>query len=227
MTSAYDAAHDVVVVYGGRTGGPGQPGTFMYDTWTWDGRLWVQAATTGPVMIAPTAAYDPAAKQVIMFGSTAGGEAQTWAWNGLGWQQLRPAASPSGRFAVSMTFDVATQQLLLFGGDQTLGPVGETWTWNGSTWQQRTPTSSPSPRFNAPMASYEPGKSVVLIGGVDRSQAYTDTWRWDGVTWTQLHPSHTPSLSVGATAVDAGSQVQLVGSVGEVWVWDGSDWTKQ
>jgi len=135
MTSAYDADRDVVVVYGGRSGGPGQPGRFLYDTWTWDGRTWFQASNAGPVLIAPAAAYDPNAKQVIMFGSTAGGEAQTWAWDGLSWQRLIPLASPSGRLAAGLTFDVATRQLLLFGGDQTLAPVGETWTWDGSTWR--------------------------------------------------------------------------------------------
>jgi hypothetical protein len=225
MTSAYDAAHDVVVLYGGRTGGPGQPGRFLYDTWTWNGQTWTQALSAGPIMVAPTAAYDPIAKRVIMFGSTAAGVAQTWAWGGQSWQLLVPPASPSGRIAASMTFDVATNQLLLFGGDQTLHPVSETWTWDGSTWHQRTPASSPQARFSAAIASYEPGSSVVLFGGADRNQVYGDTWRWDGSTWSPLHPSHAPPSMFGGTAFDTGSQVELIAGNGELWTWDGTDWS--
>jgi hypothetical protein len=221
---AYDEARDVVVLYGGQTGGPGQPATFVYDTWIWDGTTWKQASTTGPRLVAPAAAYYPTSKQVVIFGSTSDGYAQTWAWDGVSWRQLQPAASPNGRLAPSLTFDVVTKRLLLFGGDQTLQTVGETWTWDGSTWQDMKPTSSPTPRFAAAMASYRSGNSVVLNGGLSRSKLYYDTWTWNGHTWTQQQPLHVPS-SGGTIAVDTGSETLLIGGNGTVWSWSGSDWT--
>src|SRR5205814_5848776 len=139
-----DASRDVVLLYGGRSGGPGQPANFLYDTWTWDGQSWRQVSS-GPVLIAPASAYDPTSRRIILFGSTADGFAQTWAWDGVTWQRLQPVTSPSARLAPSLTFDITTNRLLLFGGDQTLQPVGETWTWDGSNLQDMKPASSPTP----------------------------------------------------------------------------------
>jgi hypothetical protein len=228
MTAAYDEERNVVVLYGGRIGAPGQSGSFLYDTWIWDGSTWVQPKiSSGPVLFVPTAAYDPISKQVILFGQSAqGGEAQTWGWDGKSWQLLRPTLSPSGRYGVSMAFDSATNRLLLFGGDQNLGAIGETWAWDGSTWEQLAPAKSPSPRYLAAMGSTGPTPGLVLFGGADRNQVYGDTWKWDGNTWTQLAPSHTPHISLFPTAFDTGSQLELIASNGEVWAWDGTDWSK-
>src|SRR6266849_9590880 len=80
MAIAFDVTRGVVILYGGRAGGPGQTGSFLHDTWTWDGQNWTQVTTPGPSIINPVAAFDPIADQVIMFGPTHQGEAQTWAW---------------------------------------------------------------------------------------------------------------------------------------------------
>jgi hypothetical protein len=223
-TVAYDAARDIVVLYGGRGGAPGLPAQFLYDTWVWDSKAWHLASVIGPRLIAPAAAYDPNAREVIMFGSTAGGIAETWAWDGLTWRQLHPAASPDARLAASLTLDVTSNHLLLFGGDQTLQPVSETWAWDGSNWQNINPPASPSARFGAAMASYESGRLVVLNGGLSRSELKNDTWVWDGRTWTEQHPSHVPTSPGGTIAVDTGQALELIGSQGAVWSWSGTDW---
>jgi hypothetical protein len=223
MTMAYDVVHGSVILYGGRAGGPGMPGTFLHDTWTWNGSVWTQVLAGGPQLINPASAYDPISKQVILFGPTQQGEAQTWAWTGATWMLLRPSVSPSARFSASMTFDPATGQLLLFGGGQTLGPIGETWTWNGSTWQQRHPNTSPSPRQLAALGPNVLTPGVVLYGGADFTRPYRDTWIWDGTSWSQVSPSHTPPAGVGAP-VATDIDLELVASSGAVWAWSGTDW---
>jgi len=36
-----------------------------------------------------------------------------WTWNGATWAQLLQAASPSARYALTMAYDVATNQMFL------------------------------------------------------------------------------------------------------------------
>lgn len=224
MAIAFDVTRGLVILYGGRAGGPGQTGSFLHDTWTWDGQTWTQVTTAGPALINPAAAYDPISNQVIMFGPThQGGEAQTWAWTGGTWTLLHPTVSPSGRDAASIAFDSATGQLVLFGGEQTLGPIGETWTWTGSTWRQLLPGASPSPRLLAALGPNGSSPGLVLYGGGDFSHAYHDTWIWNGTSWHQVTPAHAPPEGVGAP-VATDTQLELVGKAGEVWTWSGIDW---
>jgi hypothetical protein len=227
MAMAYDPARGVVVMYGGRVGGPGESGKFIFDTWTWEGQTWKAVPTTGPEMRNPAAAYDPLSKRVILFGASERGEAQTWAWTGERWQLLSPAVSPSGRTAVSFAFDSATGQLLLFGGAQTFGPVGETWTWNGSTWQQIVPNLSPSPRLGAAMGPNGVTPGLVLYGGSDFSHPHTDTWIWDGRRWTQADPGHVPLSGLGGVSVATDAGLEMIGRTNaEVWRWSGKDWVR-
>jgi hypothetical protein len=227
VTMAYDPVRRMVVMYGGRVGGPGEPGKFIFDTWTWDGQTWAAASATGPELVVPTAAYDPISKRIILFGVPPRGEAETWAWTGQAWQLLHPTDSPSGRSDASLAFDSATAQLLLFGGAQTLGPLGETWTWNGSTWHQIGPAATPSPRYGAALGANGATPGLVLYGGSDSSHAYihTETWIWDGRTWTQASPAHIPLSGFGGVAVATDAGLELFGRTNrEVWRWSGGDW---
>jgi hypothetical protein len=222
VAMAYDPASGGVVMYGGRVGGPGEAGNFLYDTWTWDGQTWAAASNTGPQLLAPAAAYDPISKQLILFGPYwEGGEAQTWAWTGKEWQRLHPAVSPSGRYAANLTFDSATGQLLLFGGARNSMPLGETWTWNGSTWRQIVTASSPPPRYSAALGSNGSRSGLVLFGGIHPNRFYSDTWIWDGRAWNQVNPSSLPGAAAGVST-DAG--LKLLGADGELWGWSGTDW---
>ena len=46
-------------------------------------------------------------------------------WNGITWTQQFPAVSPSARTCTSnMTYDAATQSVVLFGGLNGAGPLG-------------------------------------------------------------------------------------------------------
>lgn len=80
---------------------------------------------------------------------------------------MHPTISPPARGQACMAYDVATQQVVLFGGedDSSLPALGDIWLWDGTNWTQQYPSTSPSAREDASMA-YDPvTQNIVLFGG--------------------------------------------------------------
>jgi hypothetical protein len=89
----YDADHQRVVLFGGETNG-----TFLGDTWLWDGDTWTQVATAGP---SPSArarsamAFDSGRHRVVLFGGWDGQHfGDTWEWTGEAWERVHPRIAP-------------------------------------------------------------------------------------------------------------------------------------
>ena len=123
-------------------------GSFLNDTWTWNGTTWTQQfpTTSPPARDAASMAYDSGTGQLVLFGgddSSGGFLNDTWTWNGANWTQQFPTTSPPARADASMAYDSGTGQLVLFGGDSSDGFLNDTWTWNGTTWTQQFPATSP------------------------------------------------------------------------------------
>ena len=137
---AYDAATRKAILFGGYNSSAGR----LSGTWAWNGTTWTQlhpVTSPGVVTTAWQAAYDPASKQLLLFGGDPGdGSPQdgTWAWTGRNWRMLHPQSSPLGHAYGSMTYDGATRKIDLVGGNvngsATLYPRF-TWSWNGRTWR--------------------------------------------------------------------------------------------
>ena len=183
-------------------------------TWAWNGARWSpQPGLEPPARTNMSLAYDPATKQLVLFGGAIGsGNAarpagDTWTWSPRGWSRAS-TAGPSPRENANVVYDAATRQLVLFGGDtwQTtdytstqgvLTTLSDTWTWNGTSWTCRAgcsgPDTGPGPRVAASLAYYPPGRQLVLFGGrplchnLDCGEGITlgDTWTWSGSSWTQ------------------------------------------
>jgi Kelch motif len=134
----YDPATKTAILYGGFRGTGYAPG----DTWSWNGTAWTElfpSSSPGVDVFAWQAAYDAASHQVLVFGGDAGNNTflnTTWAWNGTTWTKLSPADSPPVRAYGSMTYDSASQQVVLFAGseDALKSFPATAWSWNGSTW---------------------------------------------------------------------------------------------
>ena len=116
-TVAYDGASKKVVIFGGQ--GPG--GSYLADTWTWDGTTWTQQFPTS----SPSAranhmmAYDASIGQTVLFGgdSPDGGPLNdTWVWNGSTWRQIQTPFAPAARSGASMNYDPNLKGVVLFGG---------------------------------------------------------------------------------------------------------------
>ena len=169
----------------------------------------------------------------------------TWRWDGSDWTALPSANAPPPRDQGAIVYDVATNQMTLFGGTDPNTHVflNDTWTWDGSAWSMRHPQHSPEPRSMARMV-YDPAiKAVILVGGFtirtlpDKSTllAYLDdAWMWDGSDWTAYGHLPRPVAFSGADQLGydpLSHQVVAVVAVAPAatavsrsLAWDGATW---
>lgn len=141
-----------------------------------------------------------------------------------------------------MTFDGATGNVVLFGGEGEAGAFADTWTWDGSSWTQQNPSVSPPGRVSAAM-TYDPGLKLVLMwgGATVQGAGLDDFWAWDGSTWKQLQPSSGPPADSAnghrpapLLTYDSRRKVDVLIRDGtsvasgqpDVWTWNGIAWTQ-
>jgi hypothetical protein len=222
-----------VLVFGG-TGNPGAEAagvgqTWLGDTWSWDGRIWIQLADTGPsARQAPAMAGDPVRSRVTLFSGGQLGQgrqavADTWEWDGARWLEVADTG-PSPRLAPSMAFDAGTNKLILFGGiGVEAGPAAapsDTWAWDGHLWTQVADTG-PSARLGHAMATVD--SSIVLFGGqVARPDGASgvslgDTWAWTAGVWRQtqdIGPGPRSSHAMDYVVADSSASITLFGGQG-------------
>src|SRR5438270_7263952 len=154
-------------------------------------------------------------------------------WNQLGTTTL------SERQHASVAFNGANSQLIVFGGDNSVGVVNDTWSFDGTRWNRLQPPQSPPARTSAAMV-YDPDTKTVILFGGDTHTApngiLNDTWSFDGTTWTQLQPAHQPPPRYDAAmAYDPvnheivlfGGFVDQVSFVNDTWTFDGTDRTQR
>src|SRR2546421_10382567 len=101
--------------------------------------------------------------------------------------------SAGARGSAAASYDEASSQLLLFGGE---GPpstnaafdyLGDTWVWGGRSWS-RVDGKGPSPRFAAAMA-YDAARSPgVLFGRLPAGDPSGRAWARGGHGRTALRP---------------------------------------
>ena len=261
---AYDAETHQLLLFGGegnfklRCSGLFCSGTTVVgeanDTWSWEGRSWVQLQANSPYGSASqpgdrmdaSMAYDARSRQLLLFGGFGPMPPQggTWAWDGKVWLQLHPAASPPDLMGASMAYDPRTGQLLLFGGQLDNVASGKTWVWTGTDWSQLHPVRSPSARCDAPMAYDARTGQLVLFGGSNNNRNWSgsdETWTWDGKDWAELSAGETstnaPLVSVGLSTMaydPSGGKLLLVSEEpitnslsppDGLYAWDGTTWS--
>src|SRR5437588_1774835 len=212
---AYDAAHGVVVLFGGFTcqGASCFP---INDTWTFDGSTWTQQhpATLPPARYFGSIAYDEARQVIVLFGgitctqtpaaTVCPAATDTWTWDGANWTEQHPTLSPPPRYSQAMAYDAKHQQVVMFSGcfESCPAMLSDTWTWDGSNWTLQPVLNAPPERAGASMSFDSTTGVTVLFGGatplsnsVNREgiQDYNDTWIWDGSNWKQASPLTSPS----------------------------------
>lgn len=179
---AYDRDRQRLVLFGGYRIVDGKM-LRLGDTWEWDGKIWKQVSTSGPLPRNGAAmTYDPIRRQVFLFGGS-GASGETWKWNGKNWHEIKPSVS-DGRFNSTMAFDEARQQVFRFGGWNGKTRLGDTWTFDGTQWQQRH-VVGPEPRNHSAMVYDAKRQRLVLFGGHDGEKVFGDTWEWDGSKWSR------------------------------------------
>ncbi len=183
-------------------------------------------------------AYDPAGKNIVLFGGFDGTSYlnDTWIFNGTDWVQLSPSVSPSVRTASGIAFDKPTGKMVMFGGFDGSQYLGDTWIWDGKaqTWTQANPMTQPTP-VTLPMMYTDPlNGHAGMVGGYDGFLYQGITWQWTGSDWEELNPA-TSITARGAAVVAndfAHKKVVIFGGLADVnptntWTWDGVTWTEE
>jgi hypothetical protein len=183
-------------------------------------------------------AYDPAAKNIVLFGGDDGVSYlnDTWIFNSSGWVQLHPPVSPPVRTAAAMGFDHQMNKLVMFGGFNGRNYLGDTWVWDGvaQTWTEQNPTILPTP-VTLPMLYTDPVTGHAgMVGGYDGNFYQNITWQWTGTDWKFRNPV-TWLWARGSAVVAndyAHGKVVIFGGLADVnpvntWTWDGVNWTME
>jgi len=240
---AYDSANGEIVMYGGaRNTQSSGSGTYLDDTWTWNGTDWTQEtpANKPPAGFSNRMEFDPGLGRVLAYGifNETTGFQQTWSWNGTNWTEIVTTHSPVVSNGGLMEYDPAIGSMVLFGG---AGYNNQTWTFDGTDWVQlSTPASPPVRSFGA--MSFDPTAGrMLLFGGYSPTGTRADTWYFGppaGVesNWSQLTPvTSPPARNSAAMAFDpASGETVLFGGgtaggskLADTWTWNGTNWSQK
>ncbi len=179
----YHPAKDQILLFGGAR----ERGSYIGDTWIWDGDQWQQKDVNGPSPRGFCAvAVDEKSGAVVLHGGR-GNErdtnSDTWAWNGSNWQQLS-AESDFASDHHQMIYLDQEKMLLAYGGWNGSDVSGKTWVWQKGKWQLLS-EDGPRKRAAFAMAYNKATKSVVLYGGLWLEGQYADIWEWQDGQWQQ------------------------------------------
>jgi hypothetical protein len=136
----YDPISKKTVLYGG-VGRTQRDGTLVRfaDTWTFNGKDWVEATSVNspPSRYGAAIAFNPADNKVHMFGGTNEKVefiAEHWVWDGAKWSKVDGGTLPPARMNARMAWDPTLQQFVLFGGYAGYY-LSDLWVLEGTTWR--------------------------------------------------------------------------------------------
>lgn len=142
------------------------------------------------------------------------------------------ATPPPG---LTIAYDEARQEILLFGGRNGNVFTNQTWVWRRDRYVRLSPQHSPPIRLAPGMVFDANRQQVLLFGGQKRVAGPhgDDTWAWTGTDWVELSPTTKPPSrrgqgmmfdSVRQRVVLFGGATDAAGLLDDTWLWDGSDW---
>jgi hypothetical protein len=176
---AYDEARERIVLFSGLAG---NAGSYLQDTWEWDGSEWTQVADMGPsARYGFAMAYDVRRGRVMVFGGNPGPLADTWEWSGTEWLQIADTGPEST--LVGMAYDNLRDRMVLLAASPGLP---HTWEFANATWT-RVQNIGPSLGLvsglpeGPPKMAYAKNRTVLFaVSGPTRPG---ETWDWDGHVW--------------------------------------------
>ena len=148
--AAWDADHDVIVVFGGEGS---SEGTLVYDPYV---NAWtrMKPAKQPDFRSGGNLAYDAARKVHVLFGSQFSNDPKTWAYDlrKNEWRDLAPPTSPpTDKNDAVLAYDPGHQVIVAI---VKAGDALETWLFDGTTWKKasssRTARASPASSRSGP-----------------------------------------------------------------------------
>lgn len=219
---AYDEGSDQMILFGGwgAAGSVGGTWTFNFNENAWTKMAPASQPTASG--FGPGLAYDGESDRTILFGGNLNYPCftsctynnETWAYDvdSATWTEKSPTPrGPSARTLSGMTYDAASDRVILFAGRVDATVLNDTWAYdfNANSWTERVPTSAPPARHVHSMVYAIRSDRVILFGGLqslETSSELADTWAYDyGTnTWT-VRASGPPARFVAPMAYDAES----------------------
>jgi hypothetical protein len=208
--AVFDAARDIVVMFGGAADS---------DTWEFGG-AWTRRTTgtapdprRGHRMI-----YDAARHRVVLFGGERISDGtplgDQWEYDGAAgtWTRLEPAISPGPRSGFGMAYDTDRQTIVLHGGRRGTAVLGDTWEYQGGAWRLVPVPRTPGPRADAAMTWDGFRKLSVLVGGIGAGDTVrNDAWEFDGISWEPVDAlGELPPTTAAVASFDAARRQVLV-----------------
>jgi Putative Ig domain/Galactose oxidase, central domain len=197
----------------------------------------LEPATSPPALDGAASAYDPATRQLVLFGGEDNGTASgaTWVWNGSTWSEAA-TTGPGALTGASMAYDDNDSTLYLFGGSGSAGDSNATWSWNGTAWSQVQSSTNPPALADASMAYDPASESLILFGGRHGSTLKGDSWVYSPSTgWVEGSTSGPSARADASMAFDpAIGEIVLYGGDGsqgdlsDTWALGNSagEWTR-
>jgi hypothetical protein len=241
----YDVSDGYVLLFGG--GGPPAGGGWFEigDTWTFFNGTWTNITSSLVLSPAPRSdgamVYDPVAQEVVLFGGQSGTDGatllnDTWTYHAGVWTELSPTVSPPIRTNPAVTWDNASDDLVLFGGCADVNCsvlLNDTWTFQANAWTNVTTSVAPPARGGAGFTYDAIDGYDLLFGGLSATAHWNDTWSFQAGTWSNLSSVSAPSQRVypflaydpaAASAILFGGQYGSTFS-SDTWSYGHSSWT--
>ncbi|MEZ4366530.1 MAG: DUF4215 domain-containing protein [Kofleriaceae bacterium] len=180
----FDPVRGVSLLVAGRTA----PGTYLADTWAWDGVAWTALPNlAGSARGGHGAAWDAAAGELIISGGAYRASASpttlnqhltdTLSWNGTSWTNRGSFSTlvPMRGFQ-SLTYDPFRRRVIQLGGVGFSSYPRDAWEWDGaaSTWRF---LNSTGPASAGHVAAFDPLRAELVVlnseNGVDGPGVWT------------------------------------------------------
>lgn len=217
----FDPATARAVLFGGRgeKGLLGDTWTYASGTYTWTNRT--SSGSPSPQCV-HSMAFDPTRITTMLFSgrNERGNVSETWGYDsGLNkWTDLAPRTCPTPRSDHAMAYDIASGDVILFGGQFAWGHSNDIWRYKAisNAWSPLGPSSPmPSARQGHSMVYDQRNGLMVLFGGQDAAGVQDDTWTCNLSTnaWVKMNPPSSPPPRTSHSMVydDATGDVLLFG----------------
>jgi len=179
----YDSSRGKVIMFGGYDGG------YLNDLWEYDpvAVTWTELRPSGTRPVGRhghSMFYDPLRHTVVLFAGqpNTGTSNDLWEYDLTAnqWTKIYPSGSaPSARAGLSMAYDPAARQAVVFGGRSSV-LYDDCWAYSPATetWTELEPVGNPPAARTGAAMIYDPaGHRCVLFGGADAGGLYLgDIW---------------------------------------------------
>jgi hypothetical protein len=193
---AYDVANDTTYLLGSDT--DGKPHFYSYNA---QSAAWTELtpSTMPDCAVDGGLTYDEQNQKLVFYAgtcSTSGTTGETYEWDGTNWTKISPSATISRLNGEAISYDVARQRTMTFGGMEAFGAVqSKTFLYILGVWQPATAdTQTPGPRSLFVLVTDPTSGVIWLYGGLNDEQILDDLWKYSAGHWEQVTVADTPTV---------------------------------